>query len=154
MPPHSRDVKSLWQNNRRHAPHLSRHFLLKVLVSSVGLHSRNALYKAARLQTLIEDDTVTFRSPYSMFFSVRMVVMFVGLGYLACRVAVIVSPPAFAVTLTCPKNTRTPWASCLRLSLFLWNSSLACWCLLIKNAFIHLSRRGQSLGCMQRVWFL
>lgn len=72
MPPHSRDVKSLWQNNRRHAPHLSRHFLLKILVSSIRLHSRNALYKAARLQTLIEDDTVTFRSPYSMFFSVRM----------------------------------------------------------------------------------
>lgn len=77
--------ESLWQNNWRRAPHLSRHFLLKILLSSIRLHSRNALYKA-------EDDTVTLRSPYSVFFSIRMVVMFVGFGYLVCRGAAFLSP--------------------------------------------------------------
>lgn len=49
---------------------------------------------------MVEDNTLTFRSPYSVFFSVRMVVMFVGFRYLPYRVAVIVPSAAFAVTLT------------------------------------------------------
>lgn len=131
--------KSLWQNNWRRVPHLSRHFLLKILVSSVRLHSRNALYKArdyaVRLETLVEDDTVTFRSPYSVFFGIRMVVMFVGFGYLACRVTVFVSPAAFTVTLTL--TLKIPalhqlHSSCP--SLFLWSSLLVCWCLSFKDA--------------------
>lgn len=51
----------------------------------------------------------TFISPYDMFFNVRMVLMFVGFGHLACRdvmgktrrVTEIVSRAAFIVALTC-----------------------------------------------------
>lgn len=121
--------KSLLQNNWHRTPHLSRHFLLKILVSSIRLHRRNALYKdrdsAVRLEILVEDDTVPFRSPYSVFFSVRMVVMFVGFGYLGCMVTVFVSPAAFTVTLTCPKNTSTPSASFL-LTIFASMKFIAC----------------------------